>query len=299
MIITSSQIYKSLKLTLREIATDQLEKNQVFQKYMTVSKMSDAWVDDVEYAGPTVLSVKPEGAPSTMGTIIEGGTKRYTASTLAHKLLVAEESLEDCKYEKVIQSAKRLMKAAYKTQDIDAAKIIILSTTAGNVGGTDSVILGSASHTLPGGGTYSNIAATYQTPSIPALIAARVAVGRYPDPNGLIEGYNIEKIVCPLAQEAAWLTINGTDKVTGSNFNDMNIAKSYGLEVVAVKWLDQASTTQWGLITDCDNGLTWLNRRPIKSRTWVDNDAEAMFYSVSYRAALGWTNSRCWYQGNT
>jgi hypothetical protein len=72
-----------------------------------------------------------------------------------------------------------------------------------------------------------------------------------------------------------------------------------GIEVVPVKYIDAASTTIWGCITDADNGLQWRNRRKVKSRTWVDNDAEVMKYGVSYRATKGWSDARGWYQGNT
>jgi hypothetical protein len=301
-IITSSVIYRSVKATLDNILTDPSEnpeKDLLYKKYLEIKTMSDAWEDDAEVASTSLLQEKAEGANAFVGSISEGGVKRYSARTMAQHLHIAEEALDDTKYDKYIAAAKRLKKAAYKTQDIDAANMIIRSTNSVYTGGVDTVILGSASHLLPSGATWSNIADTYQTPSRAALIAARTKIAKYPSQNGLVEGWTPKKIVCPEAQWAVWEGILGSALVPESNNNEINVTKKMGLEVVAVKYLDGSTTTLWGLVTDADNGLQWRNRKKVTSRTWVDNDAMVMKYGVSYREAHGWSDPRGWYQGNT
>lgn len=303
-IITTSNIYKSLKAILDNIITDPAmgAGDQILSKYLEVKSMSDNYEIDQEIAGTTLLQEKAEGANATVGSIQEGFETRYIARTQALHLHVAEEAIEDSKYDKYINAAKRLTRSAYKTQDLDAANMIIRSTNTVQLGG-DSVVLGSASHTLPMGGTWSNIADLYQTPSQAALIAAITKVGKYPSPNGQTEGYMIKKIVCPLAQWAVWETILKSTQSPGGNNNDINVVgpkgSMGGIEVVPVKYIDASSTTVWGAVTDAENGLQWRNRRKVKSRTWVDNDAEVMKYGVSYRATKGWSDARGWYQGNT
>ena len=301
-IITSSLIYKSVKATLDNILTDPVEspeKDLIYPKYMDVKSMSDAYEEDQEVAGTLLLQQKAEGANATVGTIQEGGTKRYTARTMALHLHIAEEALEDTKYEKYINAAARLVKSAYKTQDIDATNVLIRATNSDYKGGIDNVVLGSSSHTLPYGGTWSNIAGVYQTPSRAALIAATTAIGKYPSQNGLTEGWMPKKIVCPLAQWAVWEGIVGSALVPESNNNEINVIKRLKLEVVPVKYWDASSTTAWGIVTDADNGIQWRNRRKVRRRTWVDNDAEVMKFGVSYREDHGWSDPRGWYQGNT
>jgi hypothetical protein len=299
-IITTSVIYKSLKKTLDAIITDPIENPKadlIFPKYLDVKSMSDNYEDDQEVSGPTLLIEKPEGVSAQVSTIQEGYTKRYIARTFARHLHVAEEALEDSKYDKYISAAKRLLKAAYKTQDLDAANILNRSTTTGYIGG-DGQVLGSASHTLPMGGTWSNVADVYQTPSRAALISAITKVGKYPSPNGQVEGYMVKKIVCPLEQWAVWEGIVGSSLVPESGNNEINVLKKMKIEVVPVKYWS-ASSTAWGCITDADNGLQWRNRRMVKTRTWVSNDEEIMKYGVSARWANGWSDARGWYQGNT
>ncbi len=301
-IITTSQVFRNLKMTLDSVLTDPTdspEKDLVYPKYMVVKSMSDNYEDDAEIAGTLLLQEKPEGQAASVGNIQEGGTKRYTSKTQALHIHIAEEALEDSKYEKYINAAARLVRSAYKTQDYDATNVLIRSTNASFPGGVDNLTLGNSAHTLPYGGTWSNIADVYQTPSRAALISATTKIRKYPSQNGLIEGYMPETIVCPVAQWAVWQGILGSTLVPESNNNEINVVKGMGIEVVSVKYWDAASTTAWGIVTDADNGLQWRNRRKLRRRTWVDNDAEVMKFAVSYREAHGWSDPRGWYQGNT
>lgn len=303
-IITTSNVYKSLKAILDNIITDadSGSKGLIYPKYMAVKNMSDNYEIDQEVAGTLLLQEKAEGANATVGSIQEGYETRYIARTQALHLHIAEESIEDSKYDKYINAAKRLTSSAYKTQDYDATNLLIRSTNSSYVFG-DGVCLGSSAHTLAYGGTWSNIADVYQTPSRAALIAAITKVGKYPSQNGLTEGYQIKKIVCPLAQWATWEGILKSTQAPEGNTNEINVVgpkgSMGGIETVAVKYLDASSTTLWGAVTDADNGLQWRNRRKMKTRTWVDNDAEVMKYGISYRATKGVSDARGWYQGNT
>lgn len=303
-IIITAGIGKSLKAILDNIVTDPTmgSKDLIYPKWCETRNMTDNFVIDQEVAGSLLLQEKPEGAASAVGDIQEGYETRFTARTMSLNLHISEEAIDDAKYDKYINAAKRLMRSAYKTQDLDATNMLIRSTTAGFTGG-DGQVLGSASHTLPYGGTFSNIADVYQTPSRAALISANVKIGKYVSNDGLTEGWELKKIVCPLAQKASWEGITGSGQVPESNNNEINVVGPKGswggTEIVPVKYWDAASTTAWGGITDCDLGLQWLNRKKTNSRTWVDNDALVMKYNVNYRATRGWTNPRGWYQGNT
>src|SRR4051812_47278470 len=113
-IITTSVEYKSLKATLDNILTDPVDspaKDLLYPKWMEVKSMSDNWEEDSELAGTLLFQEKAEGATAIVGTIQEGGSKRYTSRTMALHLHVAEEAIEDSKYDKYINAAKRLTKS--------------------------------------------------------------------------------------------------------------------------------------------------------------------------------------------
>lgn len=297
-IVTTSAVYRSLKDTLDNIVNDDLggaKAEMAMPKYFEVESMDDAYVDDLEMAGPGYLTEKPEGQDATVGTIQEGFVTRYIARTFGMKLLITEETLEDEKYDQVIQAGRRLNYSAIKTQEQDGANVLNRATNTSYVGG-DGQPLASASHPLPGGGTYSNTLSTAFAPSRAALIVVTTNLMKMVGPSGIPEGYKGSKIVCPAEQWAAWEGIIGSKNVPESNNNEINVANRMGLSIVPV--IFWTSATNWLIKTDAPQGLTWKWRRKLRNRTWVDNDAEVMKYSVSYRSTRGWTNPRGVYFSN-
>lgn len=303
-IIQTSHVYRSLKPVLDNLIDDPADSGKadlIYPKWMKVKNMTDNYEIDAEMAGTLLLQEKAEGANAQVGSLQEGPETRYIARTYALHLHVAEEAIEDSKLDKYIAASRRLLRSAYKTQEYDAVNVLIRATNTAYVGG-DGVPLASANHPLPYGGTWSNIADAYATPSRAALIAAITKIGKYPSSNGMVEGYGIKAIVAPLAQWATWEGIVKSTNVPENANNELNVVgprgSMGGIKVIPIKYWDAASTTAWGIITDADDGLQWRNRRKVRSRTWVNNDADVMKYGVSYRSAKGWSNARGWYQGN-
>lgn len=292
-IVTTSAIFRSLKLTLEDIFTDSFEnaKSQMaWPKYMPASSMDDAYVDDLEMAGPGLLTEKPEAQDAAVGTIMEGFPTRYIARTFGMRLLISEEALDDEKYDQVLVTAKRLNYSAIKTQEFDAANVLNRATNTSYVGG-DGVSLANSAHPLPGGGTYSNTMATPFAPSRTAVIIATTAIRKQVGPSGIIDGYMPKKVVFPVDQWAAWEGILNSKQVPESNNNEINAVNTMlNIEPVAVPYW--TSTTNYLFVTDAPDGLTWKWRRKVRNRTWVDNDAEVVKYSISYRSARGWSNPR-------
>jgi len=299
MPITSHPLFRLMKKTIDTISTDELEKEQVaFGVLVKPEKMEDGYVENLEIAGTTYLVRKPQASPMAEDNIVLGGSVRFMPYTMAKKVSVTEEALEDNKYTDAIQAAKRLLKSAYVTRDADVASLINNSTNSAMPSGFDQLCLANSSHVLPNGSTVSNLLSTYSTPSIAALILAKAQLGVMPGPNGLIQPIKATDIVCPLIQEDVWATILGSEKVVGSNFNDINIVRKYKLKVMPIYFLDGSSSTQWGLKTDAEDGFALYEKRKITKTSWVDNDCTVLHDGVSYRVAQGHSNWRCWLQGN-
>jgi hypothetical protein len=177
--------------------------------------------------------------------------------------------------------------------DVDAALVLVRAENTAYPGG-DGLPLASASHTIPGGGTFSNTMATPMSASRAAVIAARAAVAALPGLDGVREGYELEKVIFPIAQQSVWEGIVGSEKVPESNFNEINVVKGLGLTLVPVtQWTNTDTNYCFG--TSAPDGLRWKNRRKPKSRTWVENSNEVAMHSISARWARGWTNARAVY----
>jgi hypothetical protein len=294
--VFESTIANTLKDTLETIIDDKTDgyaSGLLMKKWLEETTMKDAYEDDLEMGGPGLASEKAEGTEIPLGTLREGYITRYNARTFALKLIVTEEAMEDCKYDKVIQAAKRLKRAMYKTIDIDATNILVRMFNSSYVGG-DGQPLCSSSHTLPHGGTFSNQLATPMSPSRMAVIIASTQAQLLPGHDGITEGYELKRVVCPVNQWAVWRGIVGsTHAPEAGNFNEINVVNSdLSLEVVPVKYWTN-TTTNWAIFTDCENGVNMRFRRKPRSKTWVDNDNEQMKYAISARWARGWSDPRC------
>jgi hypothetical protein len=294
--IFTSTIANSLKETLNEIIDDKsdgYEASLVCRKYVEDMNMKDNYEDDLEMGGPGLASEKAEGTEIPLGTIREGYITRYSSRTFGLKIIATEEALEDSKYDKVIAAARRLKRAMYKTIDIDCANMLARAFNTSYVGG-DGLPLISASHTLPHGGTWSNTLATPFSPSRAAVIIGTSQIRKYPGHDGIIEGNEPKKVLCPTEQWATWRGIVGsTHAPEAGEFNEINVVNSdLNLEVVPVKYWTN-TTTNWIMLTDAENGFSIRYRRRPRSRTWIDNDNEQMKYGISARWARGWSDARC------
>lgn len=293
--IFTSTAALALKDTLEDIDTDEHGSEgskAVFPKWMNVKNMADNYVEFYEVAGSGLAGEKPEGESIPVGTIYEGPLTRFNARTYGQRMIVSDEALEDLKYDKVIMAAKRNNRSLWKLADFDATLILVRATSSSYVGG-DGQPLASTSHTLPGGGTYSNMLATAMSPSKASLVIAQAQLMQQVGHDGLIDGVEAKKAVFPVQQWGVWREILGsTNDPTPGAFNAINpINRDLNITPVPVKYWTN-TTTNWALITDADLGLMWFWRRKPKSNTWVTEDKTMMNYAITARWSRGWVNPR-------
>jgi hypothetical protein len=292
--LTTSEIFRLLKPTLREVLTDKTDgyqRNAAFTKFTNQVDIDDAYVDDTEMAGPGLVAEKPEGTEIALGQVKAGFQKRYTPGTFALKLTVTKEAQEDNKYTEAVPLAKFLKKSFWVTADVLSALMLARAENSSYPGG-DAVPLASASHPMPHGGTFSNTMATPMSPSNASLAIARAALARMPDLNGIISPIMAKKVVFPVAQESLWDVLLGSSKSPeAGQFNAVNIAYKMNLEPVRVHhWTN--TDTNWGLITDAENGLNFMWRVRPSERTWMDNENDIIKFAIRGRFTTGWTNAR-------
>ncbi len=293
--VFTSSVANALKETLEQIVddkTDGYDTSAILHQWLDEMRMEDNYEDDLESGGPGRASEKPEGTEIATGTIREGYLTRYIARTFALKLVITEEAIEDRKYPKIINAARRLKRAMWKTADIDATNILVRMFNSSFVGG-DSQPLGSASHTLPHGGTFSNVMATPMSPSRAAVIIATSQIRQFPGHDGVTEGYEPRVALCPTEQWAVWEgLLRSRFAPEAGAFNEINVVnQTLEIRPVPNKYWSN-TTTNWALLTDCEYALNFRWRRRPKSRTWVDNDQELMKYAISARWARGHSDPR-------
>lgn len=299
-VVFTSVIADTLKLTLRKTIDDStasVTKDLVYSQWMDVGSMDDNFVDDLETGGPGLAAEKPEGQEIVAGTIREGVLTRYMSRTFGLKLLISEEAIEDCKYPQIIKGGARLPRALYKTVEFDTTNMLARATNTAFVIG-DGLPLASASHTLPDGGTFSNLL-TPLSPSRIAMAQARTQMQQAPGHDSIIEGYEPKTLVCPFGQWYVWQGIMMSDKAMEPGaFNEINVVKQMDMKLVPNKYW-QNTTTNWAVISDADNGLNFLWRRKPRQDSWVDKDQGIMKYGITARWSRGCSDPRAIFFSNS
>lgn len=284
----------TLKATLETLVdddTDGVEAGLVFPKWMDVRTMSDAYEDDLELGGPGLATETPEGQEMGTGSITEGVLYRYVARKFGIRLMITEETMEDSKYPMAIKAAQRCKRAIFKTADIDATNRLARAFNATYAGG-DGVALASATHTLPNGGTFSNLMSPATSPSVAALTVARYTVQKFPGHDGVTDGVELKCAVFPTEQLTVWQELTGSKlRPEGGNFATINVVNDWNLDLVPVKYWTN-TTTNWIMITTADNGLNFRWRRRPRSRAWVENSQEVMINAYTARWSHGWSDAR-------
>jgi hypothetical protein len=290
-----STIANDLQDTLQTIMTDDtdgLEAMAEMPKYFEEKTTKDAFVDMMEYGGLGTSQYVPEGEEIPSAGISEGAFTRIWIRKFGLRAMATEEALEDGKTDKVINLAKRIKRACWRGVDIDAAQVWNRATDTNYLGG-DGQPLASASHTIPGGGTFSNLMATPTAPSEAAYLIARAQADEVPDRDGYAQGVTIKKVVFPINQRGVWEGLAfAKNSPAAGEFNAVNLFNRDKIDLVPVRhWT--GSDVDFAFITDVDNGLQWFWRKKMNSRTWVTESQEIMNYSGTYRAGRGWGDPRC------
>lgn len=297
--IFRSTIGNTLQDTLEGIIDDEhdnIESMLTFRKFMEEDTIDGAFVDFLEMGGPGLATETGEGEEISSASINEGTPTRHVVRKFALGIKVTEEAIKHGKYPQAIKAAVRLKKAAWQTVDVDAALVLARMFDTNYVGG-DGQPLASASHTLPHGGTFSNLMATPMTPSVASIALLRTQARKMPGHNGITSGHKITGFVYPveLWQVFAEITGSAMDPENG-NFARVNVVKkNMGISsedcVEVPHWNN--TETNWAAMTDADEGkLTWYwNERP-KSRQWVTNSHMVLNYAIYYLATRGWNDAR-------
>lgn len=294
-IASQSTVFRGLKETLESIITDSgdYEDKAQYKEYYKVMSMSDAYEDDAEYGFTGLASETAEATEFPVGTLQNGIMTRYMARKFGIKMLVTEEADDDAKYDKIIQAGTRCARALSKTMDIDGALQFARAESSSYLGG-DGVSLANASHTLPGGGTFSNTMSTPMAPSTMGLTIAQTQADKLPGHDGTREGYLIKKVCHPVDQRFLWSRlVNSTHAPEAGEFNAINVIKhDMDISLVCIRqWTN--TTTNWAGMTDAPDGFKWKFRRRPRNKSWVENGNQVLIYQVDTRYSRRWSDARC------
>jgi hypothetical protein len=179
-----------------------------------------------------------------------------------------------------------------RTKEYDCALLLARGWNTGYTG-ADGLPLFSASHSIPGGGTYTNTLATPMSLSRVGIKAIATAVYNMPGYDGVRGNFSIDGIVCTNETYLDAVEAIESRLTPDSNNNTVNVVNSEferGKPIRVPFW--DNTTSNWAAKTNADDGLQLLGRRARRVRQWVENSQETQHNAITERWATGWTNPR-------
>ena len=240
-----------------------------------------------ELWGFNLLPSVAEGSEITFSAANQGASKTLTVAKYARGISWSEEFEEDGKMDLVGKMVQLLAKSAMETQHVNFMDLF--NNGFGTQTAPDGVAIFSASHTLPSGGTYSNII-TGADLSATSLEAALVAFEtQFVDDGGVVQKYAPKVLlVAPQNRFIAYELLNSIGRADTAD-NNINSFKQFGLEVVVSQHL--TDTDSFYIMGDTSShGLRIIERKPLVTMyagsDWgYTNDSKA--YKAKFREAYG------------
>lgn len=268
------------------------EYPEEYKEIFDMEKSSKNYEEDTLATGFALAPTKAEGQGVAYDSETQGYTKRYTHVVYGLGYIVTQEEIEDNQYE--VLSKRRIKRLAFSIrQSLEnvGANVINRAYTSGYTGG-DGSILGVTSHsTLTG--SQSNILATAADFSEAALEDLIIQIGQAKNDRGLTISLRPRKLLHPVNLKFDVARVLKSEFTPDTANNAVNAVRLEGLKPVCNHYL--TDTDQWGVITDCPNGLTWFNRRPLAFSRDSDFDTENAKAKATVRFSCGWTDFRSFY----
>jgi hypothetical protein len=266
-------------------------REMLFQKKST---SRDIWQSTAMH-DLSLLQQVSEGQDYSFTASKQGASKTLKPVKYGLGVSISEEAAEDGKFDEIADLIKKLAKSARESQEIQAMNIFnngfSTETTA------DGVALFSASHTLPSGGTFSNLltAADLSDTSLEDMLV-QFETAQVGD-SGIIYSVRPRNLVVHPDNKRLAMELIGSDLRAANDGvaakNNMNSLREDGLRVVSSPHL--TDTDAWFITAEAqDTGLRIISRKDIETKA-AGADAgfvnDSILYKCRYREKIGATEA--------
>lgn len=285
--LTRAQIKKQLTEGMNAVfGLEYARYGELWREIFEVSREdSRAYVEDVLMTGTGLAPVKQEGGPVAYDSMAESYVARYIFETISLAVAITEEAIEDNLYGDIgAKIAKSLARSMQYTKNVKGASILNNGFTM--LGG-DGVAILANNHPLISGGTASNILATAADFSETALEDMLVQIAETTDDRGIPASLKVKKLVGPAESQFIFQRVLRSELRPGTNNNDINAVRTLGLVPAFTTNVYLTDPDAWFLVTDCPDGLKYIERVKLKTSMEGDFETGNMRYKVRERYAFG------------
>jgi len=294
MAISRAQLVKELEPGLNALFCMEYARYEDETKEIFETESSDrAFEEEVLITGFGNAPVKREGDGVEFDTAYEGFTARYTHETIALAFALTEEAVEDNLYDRLgARYTKALARSMAHTKQVKGANVLNNAFSSSYTGG-DGLSLVNSSHTLAGGGTFSNRPSTYVDLNETSLEDSLITVSTFVDDRNLTLALQGMKLVVPPQLQFIAERLLETPGRVGTADNDINALKNMGMisQGYAVNHF-LTDTDAWFVLTDCPDGMKHFERTPMSTNMEGDFDTGNVRFKARERYSFGWSNPR-------
>jgi hypothetical protein len=292
----------SLFVQWTDLSQRELEYPHVFHEETS----SQAFEDEVEFAGLGPMVKKPEGESVAYVDGLQGGTLRYQHFTYALGCRMSFELFEDDQYKLINQVPKALSRSAIFTREQVAWNVLNLGfTTQTTIDGlslfnTAHPLLGGPAATTVGPGLTAYVAAAGTFPNRPTVdvdlsfVAIQVAINEF---ERLIDGQGLPIMVKPrhliIPPELKFIAreILGSPNKPYTSDNEINSLIREDLDFFICHYL--TSRSAWFLLSDKDSHrIKFFTRQALDEDYADDFDTRSLKTIAWERYSVGAT---VWY----
>lgn len=258
-----------------------------YTEFFTTKTSEKAFEKEQGVTGLPLAGVKDQGSPIPFLDPFQGFQKEYVNLTYGLGSSVTREMFEDDQYNYINQIPSMLARSLRQTEETIATNV--LNNGFSTALTADGAALFSATHSLVGGGTFSNMPATASDLTMASLEQACTDIMNFVDDQSLKIMVRPVRLVVPTALWHVAEKILGTDRAVGSADNDINVVRSK-MAVTVTPFLTDPDA--WFIITDTPNGLTFYRRRAAEINRDNDFETQNLKFTTTSRFSVGATDPR-------
>lgn len=267
------------------------ERPEEYRRYMRTQDSKKAYEESMGIAGLGPLARKTELETTILDSPIRLGGVRWIHETFALGFAISKEMMDDDQYGAMRDLAGQLGKSSRFTSELYGHDIYNNAFSTAKYVGRDGKALFATDHPIVGtGGTWSNKPASDVDLSEAALEAAIQSFENQVDDRGMpIDLQPTTLLISPENEMLARRLLQSAG-MPGGNNNDINPIQGRLNIVVSHYIVDKDA---WFVLAPAsDLGLIMYWREMPDTKTWDDDDADAVFHKIRQRHSVGFDDPR-------
>lgn len=294
-VITSGSAARLLQEGVKKVwNAASAEWEPIYTQLFKMDTSTKAYELTVQMENMGLASVKTEGDDITFDSFRQSFAPKFVHVAYGKGFIVTREAKDDNQYGYYKKGARALNRAMNVTKEVRTHVLYntAFSSSSAMTGG-DGIALCSLSHINgPSGGTYANKLAVDAEFSEAALEDMLKTIMRAKDDRGLAIKLRATKLIGHTNNKFEFDRVLNSNLRSGTADNDKNVLMgTISNGVIVSPYLD-SNTKAWFVMTDADEGMTYIDRTPLEFDEDKAFTSDNSRYKAYMRFSTGYSDPR-------